>query len=94
MKVLKVGNSGSTKWQQKLICKGDYGGGCGATLLVELSDLYYYPGTGGEETWGYRDPDVCFKCPICFKVSSVPKSINLPPDSMMNKWDWKWYKNE
>lgn len=92
MKVLKAGNFGSEKWSGKYHCKGDYGGGCQALLQVDKEDLRWYPGVSGD-SWGSRDPAVCFKCPICAKVTDIPKK-DWPGDAHnLTAWNHSWYKN-
>lgn len=93
MKVLEAGNFGSKTWTGKYHCKGDYGGGCQALLEVEKDDLRWYPGVPGD-SWGSRDAAVCFKCPICAKVTDIPVK-DWPGDAVrsLKKWTNNWYKS-
>jgi hypothetical protein len=80
MKVLKEGRK-QTGWANECVCsgKGYGGGGCGATLLVEESDLHYsstgYGGDTNEFIW--------FKCPSC----GVATDIEVPPGVMQRVRD-------
>lgn len=83
MKVLKKG-SGAKGWSKKVKCtgKGNEGGGCGATLLVEKGDLFrthHYDYGGGHDTY------VTIRCPECkvlTDIDDVPYSVQEDiPDS-------------
>lgn len=93
MKVLESGKFGLNTWTGKYRCTGDYGGGCQALLEVDKEDLRWYPGVPGD-SWGSRDPAVCFKCPICSKVSDVPRNDWPGGASSLKKWTSTWYKSE
>lgn len=92
MKVLEAGKFGLNTWTGKYRCTGDYGGGCQALLEVDKEDLRWYPGVPGD-SWGSRDPAVCFKCPICSKVSDVPRKDWPGGASSLRKWTSEWYNN-
>lgn len=92
MKVLKAGNFGLKNWTGEYYCKGDYGGGCQALLQVDKEDLRWYPGVSGD-SWGSRDPAVCFKCPICSKISDIPRKDWPVGASSLKKWTETWYKS-
>jgi len=72
MKILEAGKVGEN-WviQHRCTGWGNGGDGCDALLEIEFDDLRYFPGTGGEVTWGYRDPAVTFKCPCCSTLTDL-----------------------
>jgi hypothetical protein len=72
MKIIEPGRVGE-KWSLQHRCTGwgNGGRGCDALLEIEFDDLRYFPGTGGEITWGYRDPAVTFKCPCCGELTDL-----------------------
>jgi len=77
MKIIKEGRK-QTGWSKELTCtgKGNGGGGCGAILLVEQTDLYNTFSTVRDET----DVYVTFTCPSCgiqTDVEDFPRSIKL-----------------
>lgn len=68
---------------------GNGGGGCGAKLLVEASDLYK---TASSHYDGSTDHYTTFKCPECsvetdISDSSAPLHLDLPTKST-------WLKNQ
>jgi hypothetical protein len=81
MKVIKPGRE-QEGWSIETICsgRGNGGGGCGATLLVEQPDLY--------ETYrfnlGERDTYCTFTCCECFVETDLdprsqpPRTLQLP----------------
>lgn len=84
MKVLKPGREqNGYSIEQTCTGNGNGGGGCGAVLLVEQSDMRYYPGVPGD-TWGSRDPAVMFRCCACGVVTDMaskhwpPSPVKLP----------------
>lgn len=94
MKVLKPGRYGE-KWAMEAVCTGSGNGhkGCEATLLVDKEDLRYYKGVPGD-SWGSRDPAVCFKCPICSSITDV-KEKDWPFDyTNLQPWTQEWYKSK
>jgi hypothetical protein len=86
MKVIELGEQGSSPWKKQLRCtgKGNHEHtACGALLEVEYEDLRYWKGSD-TTTWGGSDPAVGFKCPICFAVTDIeynqwPISYNKLP---------------
>ncbi len=92
MKILEPGKNGSTTWTMQHRCTGwgNGGKGCEALLELEYNDLRYFPGTGGEVTWGYREHAVCFKCPCCGKLTDL--GINDWPTGYrtLKKWTKSW----
>ena len=94
MKVLKPGKYGA-KWAMEAVCTGAGNGskGCEATLLVDKDDLRYYKGVPGD-SWGSRDPAVCFKCPICSSITDIARK-DWPFDyHNLTPWDSDWYKSK
>ena len=94
MKVLKPGKYGA-KWAMESVCTGagNSGNGCEAHLLVDKNDLRYFEGVPGD-SWGSRDPAVCFKCPICSCVTDIPrKSWPFDHDNLI-PWTSDWYKSK
>lgn len=76
MKVIEKGRE-QKGWAKEFKCtgEGNGGGGCGALLLVEQSDVFctyssHYDGSS--ET--YRS----FQCPECKHLTDIPKTIYLP----------------
>lgn len=71
MKVLKQGKVGN-QWSLEHECTGwgNGGNGCNALLLVEYSDLRYFP-ANDSPSWGSNDAAVCFKCPCCGKITDL-----------------------
>jgi hypothetical protein len=83
MKVLKPGRE-QRGWSKECVCTGDGngGGGCGATLLVEQSDVYRthrYDYGGGHDTFN------TFTCGACGVATDMPESVSLP----FTPPDWK-----
>ena len=71
---------------------GNAGKGCKAVLGVEIDDLRYYEGVPGD-SWGSRDPAVCFKCPVCGTVTDL-KSDDYPMGyTKLIKWSSNWYNS-
>ena len=91
MKILEPGVLGE-KWTMQHRCTawGSSGKGCNALLELEFDDLRYFPGTGGEVTWGYHDPAVSFKCPCCGKLTDL--GINDWPTGYkdLKRWSKEW----
>lgn len=71
MKVLQEG-TGQKSWAKEYICtgKGNNGGGCGAKLLVEATDLFHTYSHCRDET----DTFTTFKCPLCNVKTDIPNS--------------------
>lgn len=93
MKILEPGKTKSEHWVLEHRCTawGNGGDGCDALLELEVNDLRYFPGTGGNEiTWGYREHAVCFKCPCCGKLTDL--GLNEWPKSYkkLKKWSKTW----
>lgn len=65
MKVLKEGQP----WSKEVECtgKGNGGGGCGATLLIQEGDLFYTYSHVKDET----DRFISFRCPCCGALTDV-----------------------
>jgi hypothetical protein len=91
MKIIEPGKIAG-KWSIKHRCTawGNSGSGCGALLELEMDDLRYYPGTGGEVTWGYRDPAVSFKCPCCGKLTDLGLNDYPPAHTKLKRWTREW----
>ncbi len=79
MKILKEGST-KKNWTAELICQGRGSDpGCGATLLVELDDVFDEPpqnGTVLDRTLGERI--VLFRCPCCLAPSLLPDRYVTP----------------
>ncbi len=92
MKILEPGKNGSTTWSMQHRCTGwgNSGKGCEALLELEFDDLRYFPGTGGEVTWGYRDPAVSFKCPCCGKLTDLGLNDWPTGYKKLKKWSKTW----
>jgi hypothetical protein len=70
MKVIKPGRP-QAGWAKEYQCtgKGNKGGGCGATLLVEQGDLFHTLQCARDET----DYFVTFKCGACGVLTDIPE---------------------
>lgn len=70
MKVLKKGPG----WSLEQICtgKGNGGGGCGATLLVEKNDIYM---TSRSFIDGSTDYYYTFRCPCCQVETDIEEKL-------------------
>lgn len=79
MRVIKPGKG----YTDEVECTGGGNGGkgCRAILGVDRDDLRYYEGVPGD-TWGSRDPEVCFRCPECGEVTDLPH--NKWPSDVQN----------
>lgn len=91
MKVIEPGKVGE-KWTMQHRCTawGNSGKGCEALLELEFSDLRYFPCTGGEMTWGYRDAAVCFKCPCCGKITDLGLNDWPTGYTELTRWTSEW----
>ena len=71
MKVIKKGRP-QKGWAKEFICTGagNNGGGCGAKLLVEHSDLYI---TGSHHYDGSSDYYTTFTCPECGVMTDITR---------------------
>lgn len=76
MKVIKSGD-GRKCWAEEFVCSGggNGNGGCGATLLVEASDLYETRSYARDEYEAYTT----FSCPECKCETDVviPSSVEI-----------------
>jgi len=88
MKVLEKGRA-QRGWSLKQTCsgKGNGGGGCGAKLLVEESDLYETQSHALHETDYYTT----YTCPCCGVLSDVPDS--LVPSTLQRSLPYKSPRN-
>jgi hypothetical protein len=91
MKIIEPGKAGE-KWSMQHRCTawGNFGMGCDALLELEFDDLRYFPGTGGTETWGYRDPAVSFKCPCCGKLTDLGTNDWPKCYKDLTRWTKEW----
>lgn len=83
MKVLKEGN-GQKSWSTKQTCSGsgNQGGGCGAKLLVEFTDLYY---TYSSHYDGSNETYITFDCPLCNVKTDLSKSVSVPNKNLIRE---------
>lgn len=90
MKILKPGRE-QHGWAAEATCtgKGNGGGGCGALLLVEESDLYK---TGKCHYDGSSERYTTFCCPSC----RVETDLDMVPSAVESRLPWKseWRGNE
>lgn len=88
MKVLKKGRQ-QRGWAKEYLCSGDgnQGGGCGALLLVEQSDLFQTTSHCRDETTYY----VTFKCPECGVLTDIKEKLNF---TIPSQRVWENRKNE
>lgn len=79
MKVIKPGRE-QRGWSTEQVCtgKGNGNGGCGATLLVEQSDLYLTESHARDETTTY----VTFRCSACGVETDLGDTWRVP-DTVM-----------
>lgn len=86
MKVLKSGN-GMKEWSKQVVCtgKGNGGGGCGAELLIGLSDLFhtYASYMGREEEWFVTF--ACVECAVLTDVKGAPVQARDLPSRVAHK---------
>ena len=88
MKVIKKGRA-QKGWAQEIVCTGDGngGGGCSATLLVEISDLFLtfrYDYDGGQDQY------VTFQCPECGIKTDVHDSLTpINTRSLPTETEWE-----
>ncbi len=73
MKIIEKG-TGPTEWAIEQKCTGNGDAGCGATLLVERSDLFETTSSARGETTRYTT----FECAQC-KVWSDVADSKVPP---------------
>jgi hypothetical protein len=83
MKVVKKGRN-QKGWAGTFKCtgNGNGGGGCGATLLVEASDLYF---TRSYDYTGDYDEYVTFSCADCGVETDIPNSKQPPRELITGK---------
>jgi len=91
MKILEPGKNGKTTWSVQHRCTGwgNGGNGCEALLEIEYSDLRYFPGVPGD-SWGSRDPAVCFKCPCCGKLTDLGTNDWPAGYRELQQWSKTW----
>lgn len=93
MKIIEPGKVGRN-WTLRHRCTawGNDENGCDALLEVEYDDLRYYPGTPvqDKETWGDRDPAVCFKCPCCGKLTDLGRNDWPAGYRNLTPWSAEW----
>jgi hypothetical protein len=79
MKVIKKGRS-KKNWAIEHICtgKGNNDGGCGATLLVELTDLFHTHMSFMSLIGRNEEYFPTFECPICNVLTDIHHSIDIP----------------
>lgn len=84
MKVLKPGRK-QNGWTTEAVCtgKGNGGGGCGATLLVEQPDLFRTVQCCKDETEYY----ITFRCSECGVKTDIEAPFN--PRKLPNFIEWK-----
>jgi len=88
MRVIKKGRN-QKSWAIEQICtgKGNSNGGCGATLLVELTDLFHtYRSFIYDEEYFPT-----FSCSVCEVLTDIHHSIDLPirPKELPSYRKWK-----
>lgn len=73
MKIIKPGRT-QKGWAKEFTCtgRGNGGGGCGAKLLVEHSDLYP---TSSSHYDGSTDHYVTFRCPSCGVQTDIDERL-------------------
>lgn len=85
MKVIKKGRP-QKGWAKEFVCtgKGNGGGGCGATLLVEQSDLY----KTFSSCMGETDSHITFACCDCGVETDMDERHTLPSWDLPAKAVW------
>jgi len=88
VKVVEKGRP-QTGWAKEYKCtgKGNKGGGCGATLLVEQGDLFM---TAHHCYDGSSDYYVTFKCCECGVLTDIPESdapVRAAELPSMREWE-------
>lgn len=78
MDVIKPGN-GQKGWstQQKCTGAGNQGGGCGAELRVEGTDLFK---THNYDHGGGHDVYITFRCPLCRVLTDLSSRVSIPSE--------------
>jgi hypothetical protein len=86
MKVIKPGRA-QQGWSAELVCtgRGNGGGGCGATLLVEYADIYL---TSSSHYDGSTDTFRTFTCGACGVETDLPENGG-PPGPVQSKTQWQ-----
>jgi len=90
MKVLAKGN-GCKSWSKKVTCtgKGNQGGGCGAKLLVERTDLFH---TYHSSYDGDTDTYTTFVCPECKVLTDIDEYCVPDGRELPSFQQWKKYR--
>lgn len=75
MKILKVGKN--NQWSRECKCtgKGNGGGGCGALLLVEATDLYYTYSSHYDGSNEVYITFCCTQCQVQTDIDNIPHYI-------------------
>lgn len=84
MKVLKKGRE-QQGWAKEFTCtgKGNGGGGCGATLLVEQRDVFQ---TSSSHYDGSTDYYNTFKCASCGVLTDIKEFLPFTPPTK-SQWE-------
>ncbi len=84
MKIIKKGRQ-QKGWAEKFECtgKGNGGGGCGATLLVEENDLYT---TRSSDYTGDTEHFITFSCLACGVETDIKAPSNVKPHTSKTAW--------
>jgi hypothetical protein len=77
MKILEPGGTGQRGWSKECFCtgSGNGGGGCGAKLLVEQTDLYRTGKHYSDGSSDYYETFSCSSCGVETDIKDVPYSI-------------------
>ena len=91
MRVIKKGRK-QTGWAKELACTGagNDGGGCGAVLLVDSTDLFQ---TAHHCYDGSSDYYVTFKCAECGVLTDV-KDCKIRPQELPSQREWDKLKEQ
>ena len=76
MEIIKPGTKKQKAWAKNYKCSGsgNGGGGCGALLRVEVTDLYYTRSGCGRDD--YETTYVTFTCPQCLVKTDIKPGIS------------------
>jgi hypothetical protein len=88
MKLIKKGRA-QNGWAQEILCtgNGNGGGGCSATLLVEIGDLFL---TFKYDYGGGQDQFVTFQCPECGVKTDVKDSLTpINTNTLPTETEWE-----
>ena len=78
-------------WKLTTECTGNGNGGkgCGSTLQVNRDDLRFFEEQ--EFPWRIQPAAVCFKCPICSKITDIHRDEYPDKWIQLTPWSREWH---